>query len=483
MSCKQDINVDQDCYFLTYLDSCITKRLYPPMQLQENENFVVIYGTLTPNQVSISKDNFDVDLNGENYTDKDRFIPDMLLQINCINDKYSGGGGGGCDLTSVEASLTSIVNKQNEDCDGSPQNVQDCLTLATTLRRYINFDSAVNDFTVVGAFDIVYIDNNGIEQIFTDNGILDQNSPFADAAALIAAMNGLVGCPVNFGLLSALDTGSTDFAIEILEGVVPAANVIEVDGIEIGGVSLDSIPVTIYPITTGFDFVAQEIRNLKTDFSALGAKIDLLDDKLKPSYNGRSFSLVSSTSTPFGGFPFSIERVNIIYNGGNSETVDISPNGQQLANILDVASFLNEHVEGLTFDKFKQFDFNLIFSNADRIASDVLGFQFTLTGGTGTLQYTTFTDSAEDNESELSKMRVLLEQIRNNSDAEKYSNWTDRVNKSKSIVYYSGVTTGNPSGNKNIESITFFDSGNAVLKQIFEYDLQDDVILQGAIKP
>jgi hypothetical protein len=296
-------------------------------------------------------------------------------------------------------------------------------------------------------------------------------------------MNSLSGCPVTFGELTPLDTGIADFAIGVLDGTVAAANVIEVDGIEVDGVGLNSILQIIYPTLTGFDYVAEQIRNLTTDFNALGTKLDSIDNKLKSSYIGRSFSLVASSGTPFGGFPFSIERVNIIYNGGVSETVDIEPSGQQLGDIIDVANLLNEYIEGLNFDKFKQSDFNLIFSNGDKIAADVLGFQFTLTGGAGTLQYTTFTSISEDNESELTEARTLLEQIRNNSDADKYNNWTTRVNKSKVIAYYSGVAVGNPSGNKNIESITFFDSGNPVLKQTFEYDLQDDVILQGAVKP
>ena len=296
-------------------------------------------------------------------------------------------------------------------------------------------------------------------------------------------MNSLSGCPVTFGELTPLDTGNADFAIEVLDGVVPASNVIEVDGIEVDGVGFNSILQIIYPSLTGFDYVAEQIRNLTTDFNALGTKLDSIDNKLKSNYIGRSFSLVASSGTPFGGFPFSIERVNIIYNGGVSEAVDIEPSGQQLGDILDVANLLNEYIEGLNFDKFKQTNFNLIFSNGDKIAADVLGFQFTLTGGAGTLQYTTFTSISEDNESELTEARTLLEQIRNNSDADKYNNWTTRVNKSKVIAYYSGVSAGNPSGNKNVESITFFDSGNPVLKQTFEYDLQDDVIFQVAEKP
>lgn len=406
--------------------------------------------------------------------------------VNKMNDVYltgSGGGGSG-DLTTIEAALTSIINKQDEPCSGNPQNVKDCLTLATPLRYYIQFDSLISTpFDVIGEFEIVYIDNNGIEQTFTDGSDLDSNSPYADAAALITAMNNLSGCPVTFGELTPLDTGIADFAIEVLDGTVAAANVIEVDGIEVDGVGLNSILQIIYPSLTGFDYVAQQIRNLTTDFNALGTKLDSIDNKLKSSYIGRSFSLVASSGTPFSGFPFSIERVNIIYNGGVSETVDIEPSGQQLGDIIDVANLLNEYIEGLNFDKFKQSDFNLIFSNGDKIAADVLGFQFTLTGGAGTLQYTTFTSISEDNESELTEARTLLEQIRNNSDADKYNNWSTRVNKSKVIAYYSGVAAGNPSGNKNIESITFFDSGNPVLKQTFEYDLQDDVILQGAVKP
>jgi hypothetical protein len=64
-----------------------------------------------------------------------------------------------------------------------------------------------------------------------------------------------------------------------------------------------------------------------------------------------------------------------------------------------------------------------------------------------------------------------------------YSEWTNTIGNSKSFVYYSGVTPENPSGNKNIESITYTEGTTPKIKIEFEYDLTDSLILETAKTP
>lgn len=50
----------------------------------------------------------------------------------------------------------------------------------------------------------------------------------------------------------------------------------------------------------------------------------------------------------------------------------------------------------------------------------------------------------------------------------------DTTGNSKSYAYYSGVEAGNPSGNKNIQTITY--AGTLTTVKTFTYDSVDDVL-------
>ena len=65
----------------------------------------------------------------------------------------------------------------------------------------------------------------------------------------------------------------------------------------------------------------------------------------------------------------------------------------------------------------------------------------------------------------------------------KRSSWTTVINNSIEYEYYSGVATGNPSGNKNIKRLVHKDGyGNIVFVQNFEWDSDDDVIREYCTK-
>ena len=52
----------------------------------------------------------------------------------------------------------------------------------------------------------------------------------------------------------------------------------------------------------------------------------------------------------------------------------------------------------------------------------------------------------------------------------------NQVGYSKEIAYYSGVVAGNPSGNKNVESIAYKNGALTEITKTFTYDANDDVL-------
>jgi len=48
--------------------------------------------------------------------------------------------------------------------------------------------------------------------------------------------------------------------------------------------------------------------------------------------------------------------------------------------------------------------------------------------------------------------------------------------------YFTGVETDNPSGNKNIKSISFFDNDDNLKHKIeFTYDVDDDILIERSL--
>lgn len=44
------------------------------------------------------------------------------------------------------------------------------------------------------------------------------------------------------------------------------------------------------------------------------------------------------------------------------------------------------------------------------------------------------------------------------------------------FLYYTGISIGNPSGNKNIESSSYYNGDMLILIETFSYDIDDDII-------
>lgn len=57
-----------------------------------------------------------------------------------------------------------------------------------------------------------------------------------------------------------------------------------------------------------------------------------------------------------------------------------------------------------------------------------------------------------------------------------YYAWGFIPDTTKDIIYFTGVEGSNPSGNKNIKEIIFYKGGDIVFSQLFQYDIDDDII-------
>jgi len=304
-----------------------------------------------------------------NQTANIEIAPDLLTQdegaaaqpwvgtddelINKLNNEYftaASGGGGTCDLTTVENLLGDIVTKQDETCDGNPQNVKDCLTLKTPSRYFIVF-STVPNLDIQDDFEFSYFDNTGAAQTFSDNGDLSNNSPYADLAALVAEMNGLTGVPVQFGEPSQQDLVAlfpNQFAIEILDGTILASQVVEIEAFTLDGDDPEqSEPFELAQCVTGFDYIAEEIkkdsalndqRNL-TIIDELQSLVNGIESETK--YNGLSFDFNNPDSALGGGisFPVTIGLFSFTLRSGetlNYFTDAANPRPQSLQDLCDV---------------------------------------------------------------------------------------------------------------------------------------------------
>lgn len=58
------------------------------------------------------------------------------------------------------------------------------------------------------------------------------------------------------------------------------------------------------------------------------------------------------------------------------------------------------------------------------------------------------------------------------------ANFDLTVGNSKEVTYYSGVAAGNPSGNKNVETIVYKTGVTTILTQTFTWDADDDLLTE-----
>lgn len=164
--CTQTISVDQDCLFLNYLDNCVERRLFPPLRLYQDDNFVYVYGK-DGRQLSWAKD-CPVIINENEYppSNLDDAIAQLLVDMGCVNKSMSGGGGSFDDTNIVEA-----LNIQNEilsrSCDNSPQNVNVCNINKEPLKYWIGANTIPFDEEFAEEFSITFINASGVDETRT----------------------------------------------------------------------------------------------------------------------------------------------------------------------------------------------------------------------------------------------------------------------------------------------------------------------------
>ena len=159
MSCVQTITTDSNCLFLSYLDNCKPAKIYPPLRLYEDRNFVYIDGQ-DSRQISIDKNNFEVELDGTTYTDKSAFITAMNAQILCVNQANCGGGGGG--TPSAKSKLERLKTEADDlkqdityldptnPVDRRPQTiVYSSALLSLTATETFTYDGSAGDYYVI----------------------------------------------------------------------------------------------------------------------------------------------------------------------------------------------------------------------------------------------------------------------------------------------------------------------------------------------
>lgn len=68
-------------------------------------------------------------------------------------------------------------------------------------------------------------------------------------------------------------------------------------------------------------------------------------------------------------------------------------------------------------------------------------------------------------------IQLLIDFLRGES--AEFSHWQQTPGNIIEYEYYTGVETGNPSGEKNVKNVTYKKDGNIKLLQEFEYDLDN----------
>lgn len=183
--CTQKISVDQDCLFLNYLDNCVEKRLYPPLRLYQDENFVYVYGK-DGRQLSWAKD-CPVIINDQEFSPSnlDDAIVQLLVDVGCVNKSMSG----------ASFDDTNIINALN---------AQNSILADIFAKGDIDFELAkvIDDngdlFQIVfekdedtGTISVSYIDAEGNSA--TPQAPISFVNPSSDLSAITSVLNQILG--------------------------------------------------------------------------------------------------------------------------------------------------------------------------------------------------------------------------------------------------------------------------------------------------
>lgn len=209
--CLQKISISSENDFLNFLNSCEKDRLYPPLRFYENENFMYIKGA-DKKQASISKSNFQVEIDGILYTNEEDARRQLLFDINKIHNSFDSGvvntvyvsdlshlpAKSGMDINLIDLNTYFFTTKvdleggrlvagnkcvitgfSSENCGvystGLPSSVAILKITSTTVVKYMEF-RAVGTQT---ALDIDCIGNRGGNAAFDWTGVNFEDFAFA----------------------------------------------------------------------------------------------------------------------------------------------------------------------------------------------------------------------------------------------------------------------------------------------------------------
>ncbi len=192
-----------------------------------------------------------------------------------------------------------------------------------------------------------------------------------------------------------------------------------------------------------------------------------------------SFDLTTSTGDPFTGFPFVFDgcSIEITPNAGVTSLIIPSLEGPTISTLQELCDFINR--EQTLIHLIVINSTTIGFLDNDLVASDITYFLVDDVAGnsyeTNTFVYS---NNAYTSNLDYSLERLLFLDAKVNklTSLTSRETWQYQTGNSLAFTYYSGVVTGNPSGNTNVESIAYMTGVTTVFTQTFTYDANDNVL-------
>lgn len=349
---------------------------------------------------------------------------------------------------------------------------------------------------VTSDFEFTYKDNDGFFVAFSDGSALsgNPNNPFSTLGDLVTAINSLPGIPFEFyeidtNLLYKEGIFNTVIGIRSSSFAIPG-QFVSIDTFQLDNIDANGDLQELYPCESDNDFVARGILELQNKIQAQDLLLNTIITRLTTAYEGAELNITSSGADPFPGFPITVTGVTVTFPNSYVEQVDLSPQeSTTVQNSNDLAALLDEHLQSLNFEHWNLVGDSrpnsLIIKNGDKLVSELVQLDLALANSGGLdMEYTVFSLFTNQADSELFNIKKLLDDIKNNTDKDKYVNWEFRPDTITTYQYYTGVVAGNPSGNtNNIHKIIYATTPtNIVLVQTFSYDINDKVISQQTSK-
>lgn len=199
--CVQTITTEQDCLYLSFLNNCQADRAYPPLRMYENDDFVII-DAADSKQISISKVGFEVDVNGDTYTDPVEAQRQLAVEIQCVNNSRTGTASTAIDQLIQQGECKESVFGFDDDSAGIsfPGDISDGLIFQYwDGSAWVTYEEDLNGTTV-----------NSIAELAT---LLNTNQTFFEFYAL-----GQNEFPLNYQNTIAIRSLDKDLETEFLAG-------------------------------------------------------------------------------------------------------------------------------------------------------------------------------------------------------------------------------------------------------------------------